>query len=129
MDDDLKGLFVAMREENAAAHQATRNDFHRTADRLAEETGQHFEFFAERLEKRIDLLAESVQTLNEMVHRRVGAVELAVTNSAAETQAMIKFSHDELHRRVSALEETQRTTDQILADVRARLERLEASIH
>lgn len=35
---------------------------------------------------------------------------------------MIKFSHDELHRRVRTLEET-------VADLQARVERLEVSKH
>lgn len=42
---------------------------------------------------------------------------------------MIKFSHDELHRRVRALEETQHTVEQTLADMQARLERLEDPTH
>jgi uncharacterized protein YceH (UPF0502 family) len=40
----------------------------------------------------------------------------------SDTQAMIKFSHAELDRRVRALEEG-------LADVQARLDRLEGSTH
>ncbi len=40
----------------------------------------------------------------------------------AETQAMIKFSHAELDRRVSKLEQS-------FADLQARIERLETTTH
>lgn len=42
---------------------------------------------------------------------------------------MIKFSHAELDSRVRALEHSQRTVDRTLADMQARLERLESSTH
>ncbi len=47
----------------------------------------------------------------------------------ADTQAMIKFSHAELDRRVRALEGTQRTLEEGLTDLQARVERLEGSTH
>ncbi|HVT04216.1 MAG TPA: hypothetical protein VHL58_12680 [Thermoanaerobaculia bacterium] len=43
-DDDLKRMFDALRQDNAAAHAETR---------------RHFDVTAERLEKRFDTLAES----------------------------------------------------------------------
>src|SRR5258706_16456948 len=98
-DEELNGLFSALREESAVAHEVTRNDFRKTA----EESRRHFEVLTERRDKRFDFLAEAVQTIDEKVDRRVGAVEAAIVNSAAETQAMIKFSHEELQRRVRAL--------------------------
>jgi hypothetical protein len=128
-DDELKSLFDALRQENATGQAETRHDFHQTANQLSEETRRHFEVFSERLEKRFDLLAESVRAIDEKVDRRVGAVELAIGNSAAETQAMIKFSHAELDRRLRAVEEKERSVDETLADIQARLERLESSTH
>ena len=85
-DDDLKGMFDALREENATAHTETRRDLHETADRLE----NRFDVSVERLEKRFDLLAESVQMISETVDRRIGSVEEAIARTAAETQAMIK---------------------------------------
>ncbi len=113
-DDELKGLFDAVRQdttairqetsalrldvtalqednrairrENAEAHEATRNEFRQTADRIAAETRRLFEVYAERLESRIDLVAESAESISEIVQRRVGAVEAAIASSTAETR-------------------------------------------
>jgi hypothetical protein len=120
-DDELKRLFDTMRQdnhavrqENAAAHAETR---------------RHFEVSAERLEKRFDTLAESVIAINEKVERRIGAVEAAIERTATDTQAMIKFSHAELDRRMRSLEEIQRSLEDAVIDLQARVERLESSTH
>ena len=42
---------------------------------------------------------------------------------------MIKFSHRELDRRMTVLEVSQRTLEDTVADLQARLERLEGSTH
>ncbi|HXG59316.1 MAG TPA: hypothetical protein VNL91_09870 [Thermoanaerobaculia bacterium] len=42
---------------------------------------------------------------------------------------MIKFSHAELDRRIRALEETQSRLEEAIADLQARVERLEGSPH
>lgn len=46
-----------------------------------------------------------------------------------ETQAMIKFSHAELDRRLRTLEDSQRTLEEGLADLQSRVDRLESSTH
>ena len=46
-----------------------------------------------------------------------------------ETQAMIKFSHAELDGRVRALESAQRNLEGTVADLQARIERLESTTH
>lgn len=43
--------------------------------RLFEETRRHFDVVAERLERRIDAVAESVTVLDEKVDRRIDDVE------------------------------------------------------
>jgi hypothetical protein len=42
---------------------------------------------------------------------------------------MIKFSHKELDRRMTALEMSQRTLEDSVADLQARIERREGSTH
>ena len=64
-DDELKRLFEAARQDNAAAHEETRRYVDRTAaemllhvdkkmDTTVVEMRRHFEAVAERLETRID---------------------------------------------------------------------------
>jgi hypothetical protein len=50
-----------------------------------------------------------------------------VESGFAETQAMIKFSHAELYRRVRALEQTASKLEEVMADLAARVERLETT--
>jgi threonine aldolase len=102
-DDDLKRLFDSMRQENAAAHSETR---------------RHFEVLSEGARKDIQLVAESVLHLNEKFARTDEKIE----RTAAETQAMIKFSHVEIDRRMRSLEDA-------VADLQSRVERLEGSTH
>jgi uncharacterized protein YceH (UPF0502 family) len=96
MDEDLKKLI-----ENTAA-----------------ETRRHFEVVAERLEAKIDTVAEGVISANERVDRLASDM----TNEFNDVRSMIKFSHHELDRRVRALEE-------VVSQLQMRLERLESSIH
>jgi chaperonin cofactor prefoldin len=44
----------------------------------------------------------------------------------ADTQAMIKFSHAELDRRIHAVEEKARTLEESVHRLQARMDRLEA---
>jgi hypothetical protein len=113
-DDDLKGLFATlqrenagMREENAAAHADTR---------------RHFEVLAEGTRKDIQLVAESVVLLSENLARTAKSLDEKIERTASETQAMIKFSHVEIDRRMRTLEDA-------VADLQTRVERLEGSTH
>ena len=142
-DDELKGLFAAlqrenagMREENAAAHAATRRqvelaatdtrrqvelaatETRRQVELAATDTRRHFDVVTEGTRTEIQLVAQSVLHLNGRLARTDEKIEL----SAAETQAMIKFSHVEIDRRVRSLEEA-------VADLQTRVERLEGSTH
>lgn len=113
-DDELKGLFDAMRHENAAAHAETR----------------HFLAVAEEgFRSQVQLIAEKVVGVSEELHRESAEIRQEMRAGFAETQAMIKFSHVELDRRVRSLEAAQRTVEETLADVQTRLERLESSTH
>ena len=88
MDDDLKHLLEAMRQENAATRQekaATRQE-NATAH---EETRRHFDVAVERIETRFDFLAETVQHIGEELQRTRVSLDGKIEQSAAETQAMI----------------------------------------
>jgi chaperonin cofactor prefoldin len=113
-DDELKRLFDSLREENAAMHAETR---------------RHFEVTLERLETRFDTLAESVQHVGEKLDRTAAVLEAKIEDTARETQAMIRFSHAELDRRMRTLETTQRTLEDTVSDLQSRVERLESSTH
>jgi hypothetical protein len=121
-DDELKRLLDANATEN-------RRHFNETADRLSAENRQFFELATEGLRHEIQLVAEGVSDTREALFRDTANIRDEMRRGFADTQAMIKFSHAELDRRVRALEESQRTVDQTLADVQARLERLESSTH
>jgi len=71
-DDELKRLFDTLRQENAAAHAESR---------------RHFEVTAERLEKRFDLLAESVASVDEKLDRTTAGLEERIERGFSETQA------------------------------------------
>jgi hypothetical protein len=83
---------------------------------------RHFDVTAERFERKVELVAEAVTQLDEKVDRRLGEMNQAMLSGFAETQAMIKFSHAELDRRVRLLEEG-------LSALQVRVEKLESSTH
>jgi hypothetical protein len=77
---------------------------------------------AERTHKKLEAIAEALATLGEELRGEIERVEEKVDRGFGETQAMIKFSHAELDRRVRVLEK-------LLSDLEARIERLEATVH
>jgi uncharacterized protein YceH (UPF0502 family) len=83
---------------------------------------RHFDVSTERVERKLELVAEAVGQVDEKLDRESGITRLEIRREFAETQAMIKFSHSELDRRVRALEEG-------LSTLQARVERLEGSTH
>lgn len=86
------------------------------------ETRRHFDVTAEGLRTQIQTIAEAVTSVGEQLGREAVRLEEKMDRGFAETQAMIKFSHSELDRRVRSLEE-------IVSDLQARVERLETSTH
>ncbi|HEX9405812.1 MAG TPA: hypothetical protein VF975_00740 [Thermoanaerobaculia bacterium] len=95
MDDDVKRLI-----QNSAA-----------------ETRRHFDTVAERLDQKVQLLAEGLLHVDEKINRvdtkvdaldgkinrvdtKVDALDSKMTRGFADVQAMIKFSHEELDRRL-----------------------------
>jgi uncharacterized protein YceH (UPF0502 family) len=98
------------------------NDFKRLLDGSVGEMRRHFDIAIERVDNNVQLVVEGVTQVSEIVTRKTAELDERMNRGFSDTQAMIKFSHAELDRRVRALEEG-------LADVHARLDRLEGSTH
>ena len=64
----------------------------------------HFDVAVERMDKRFDLLSETVAQLDQKLERTATDLRDEMQRGFADTQAMIKFSHAELDRRVRTLE-------------------------
>jgi hypothetical protein len=149
-DDELKSLFEAMRQESAAIRHEMREETaairHETAAIRHEmreettairqenaaahaETRHLFVMALEAFEHKIQLVAEGVALTREELARAAAGLDEKIERTAAETQAMIKFSHAELDRRMRTLEGTQRTLEEGLAGLQARVERLESTTH
>ena len=131
---------AAARQENTAAHAETRRQFEatvnrisaenqETVNRISAENRQYFEVATEALQHQIGLVAEKVVGVTEELHREAADIRVEMRTGFADTQAMIRFSHAELDRRVRKLEDKDRAIEETLADVQARLERLEDSTH
>ncbi len=114
VDDELKRLLDSMRQENSAAHEGTR---------------RHFEVAMEATKHEVRLVAESVAHVSEELQREANAIRQEMSRGFAETQAMIKFSHAELDRRLSTLEESHNTLEETVADLQTRVQRLESGTH
>lgn len=91
------------------------------------EIRRHFDVSVERMEARFVLLAEAIAQVDQKVVRAVDRIDETIERTAAETQAMVKFSHAELDRRVRLLEESHRSLEETVATLAARVERLEDS--
>lgn len=83
---------------------------------------RHFDVVAERLDRKIETIAEAVGSLGGELRGELDEQRQEIRRGFADTQAMIKFSHAELDRRVRVLEEA-------VSSLHARIERLEATIH
>jgi phospholipid N-methyltransferase len=87
-DDELKHLFDALQRDNVALRQDLAT--------ARAEMRRHFDVTVERLETKFDTLVEGVTSINGNLSRRIDVVEESIERTAADTQAMIKFSHSEL---------------------------------
>jgi chromosome segregation ATPase len=98
-------------------------------DESAAETRRQIGVAREATKHDVDLVAESVLQTREELRRTRLALDEKIEHTAAETQSMIKFSHQELDRRMTALEGSQRALEETVADLQARVQRLEGSTH
>jgi len=121
-DDELKGLFeglrqdlreemqqgnASLRQEIAATRQEMRQEnaaMRQENDAAHAETRRHIAVAQEANKHEIQLVAEIVVYTREELVRKVRELDEKIDSTAAETQAMIKFSHGELRARVERLE-------------------------
>lgn len=110
-DDELRGLLETLRRENAEAHAETRRELRRenveahteTRRELRHEnaeahteTRRYFDIALEAAKHETRLVAESVAQTRELLAREAEDIRSEMRRTAAETQAMFKFSHAEL---------------------------------
>src|SRR5206468_215655 len=98
----------------------TDDELRRLFETHSAEIRRHFDVSTEEVKHEVRLLAEGLTRLDQKLDRTATDVRDEMRRGFADTQAMIKFSHAELDRRVRALEEG-------LADLQARVERLEST--
>ncbi|HEV7768323.1 MAG TPA: hypothetical protein VGQ76_25210 [Thermoanaerobaculia bacterium] len=103
--------FAEVRQEFAAVRREMRQEF---AEVRLENVGMHaetrrsFDVTAERLRSDIQLVAEVLAQTRKDLTRIAGELDAKIDRTAAETQALIKFSHDSLDRRLRVLETSER---------------------
>lgn len=90
--------------------------------RATAEMRRHFDVATEAMEHKVQLVAEAVQAVDRKLDREVSELKEIMDRRFSDTQAMIKFSHAELERRVSRLEDA-------LTELQSRVERLETTAH
>ena len=79
------------------------DELKRLLEANAAEVRRHFDVAMESTKHEIGLIAEKVTRLDEKLDQASATLERKIEQTAAETQAMIKFSHAELDRRMRAL--------------------------
>lgn len=120
-DEELKALFESLRQETASLRQETTNGFTEVRHEIAE-TRRHLEVRIEASRDETRLVAEGVVNVAEQLKQTEQRLDEKIDRTAAETQAMLRFSHADLDRRFRNLEET-------VTDLQERVERLERSPH
>lgn len=133
-DDDLKRLLEANAAEirgtvetGFAAVDTRFAGLETRIDESAAETRHQIGLAREATKHDVELVTElASQTRQELLRART-ALEEKIESTAAETQSMIKFSYQELDRRMSALESNQRVLEETVADLQARVQRLETT--
>ncbi len=124
------------RQESTAASSEMRSHFDAALESTRQESAaasvemrRHFDVALESTRQDIRLIAESVTTFDEKAQRNSHRLEEIMARGFAETQAMIRFSHAELDRRVHTLEHARTTFEESLAALQGRVQRLEESEH
>jgi hypothetical protein len=92
--DDAKRV---IRRENTIEHEKTRQ--------LIDNFAQYFDEALRLARIQVKFLSESLTGFDRKVDRELADVRSEMRGGFAETQALMKFSHDNLDRRVTALEQ------------------------
>lgn len=94
---------------------------------LFQDTRRHFDVSTESIQREVRTVAVAVAGLDERVRSIAADLRSEMSRGFADTQAMIKFSHAELDKRVRTLEDNQRSLEESVANLQARVERLEST--
>jgi|SRR5947207_8616683 len=109
-----------LREESAAAHEETRAVFRQEIVKAVDDakrvmrhegeldrrnTRELYEINLDKLESTMQFLGEGIQLGDQKLERHVADIRAEMRSGFVETQAMIKFSHADLDRRITALED------------------------
>jgi uncharacterized small protein (DUF1192 family) len=121
-DDELKKLFDSLQQNLHNEIQQGNAELRKEIQQGDVETRRQFGVALEATDHKIQLVAEGVALTREELARVEARLDAKIEHTAAETQAMFKFSHAELDRRMRTLETN-------FADLQARVERLESSTH
>jgi hypothetical protein len=118
-DEELKALLAAMTAdivrqvdakidaavgEMSLHFEARINSTNDTMHSIADELHLHFDIATEESRVRFDQLGEAIATVDEKVVREVARLDEKIDRRFDDTQALIKFSHHDLDRRVRVLE-------------------------
>ena len=99
----------ALWANNAAAHAATRAQadslFAQVSGEIAD-LRRHIDVRFEEQGANFDRLAEAMTLLDEKVDRRADALDDRIERTTADTQALIRFAHQNLDQRVRILEQS-----------------------
>src|SRR4051794_10854291 len=127
-DEELKRLLEANAERVEKRFDAVDKRIgalDKKIDDSAAETRRQFGAVLEHSDRRFERLAEAVALLDEKVDRKTADLEQRMELGFADTQAMIKFSHAELDRRVRYMEQTLATLQDRFTGLQTRVDRLE----
>jgi hypothetical protein len=76
-------------------------------------------------ESRLAGIEAAIVALDRKIDEKTNGVESRMDLAFADTQAMIKFSHAELDRRIKYMEQTLQTLEDRFAGLQTRVDRLE----
>ena len=107
----------------------TRQYVDQSIVRSSAELHRHLDIHAESVQTKFDLLAEGQAALSEKLEREASDIRDEMRRGFAETQAMIKFSHAELDRRLVTLEHGHRSLEDKVDKLEERIDRIESSTH
>jgi len=115
VDDELKQLIEGMATEMRGRFETIDKRFDGVDQRFDRIDGRldrvelkvdGLGVVTDSLQKKLEIVAESVLTLSEKLDREAAGIREEMHRGFEDTHAMIKFSHTELDRRVRALEES-----------------------
>ena len=96
----------------------------RELKKLFDDLRRHFDVTREHATSEVQALSEAMATNFEEVRGDIKRLDLKLEKTALETQAMIKFSHRELDRRITTLEENHKAMEKAFSTLQTQVKRL-----